>query len=85
MPKSKAKKFYAVAKGRKAGIFETWDECKAQVDGFSASRYKSFKTRQEAVAFLQEFQHTAGTDSSKQGDNRKRKESADLSHENSKK
>lgn len=85
MAKSKSKKFYAVAKGRKAGIFETWDECKAQVEGFSASRYKSFKTRQEAVAFLQEFQGTTCADSSKQGDNRKRKESMDLSSGNSKK
>lgn len=31
MAKSKGPKFYAVAVGRVAGIYNTWDECKAQV------------------------------------------------------
>ncbi|MBQ7920043.1 MAG: ribonuclease H family protein [Lachnospiraceae bacterium] len=46
-----AKKFYAVRKGKKVGIFESWDACKASVDGFPGAEYKSFKTREEAVAF----------------------------------
>ena len=29
---AKKKKFYAVAVGRKPGIYTTWDECKKQVD-----------------------------------------------------
>lgn len=56
MPKSKGTKFYAVAKGRKVGIFETWDECKAQVDGFPGSRFKGFKTQSEAMGFIQQLQ-----------------------------
>lgn len=43
-----AKKYYVVWKGRKPGIFTTWNECKAQVDGFTGARYKSFPTLGEA-------------------------------------
>ena len=41
-------KFYVVWKGRKTGIFESWDDCKAQTDKFPKAVYKSFKTRQLA-------------------------------------
>ena len=43
-----AKKYYVVWKGRTPGIFNTWNECKAQVDGFAGARYKSFPTLGEA-------------------------------------
>ena len=46
-------KFYAVKKGKKTGIFSTWDECKEQVTGFKGAIYKSFKTLSEAEAFLE--------------------------------
>nr|WP_040697379.1 ribonuclease H family protein [Pseudoalteromonas citrea] len=47
-----AKKYYVVWKGHKSGIYTTWSDCKAQVDGFSGAKYKSFPTREEAeVAF----------------------------------
>ena len=46
-------KFYAVKKGKKTGIFSTWDECKDQVTGFKGAVYKSFKTLSEAEAFLE--------------------------------
>src|SRR5438876_12405184 len=39
-----AKKFYVVWKGRKPGIYSSWDECKAQVDGFPAAEFKSFES-----------------------------------------
>lgn len=45
-------KFYAVKNGRKIGIFESWDECKRQVTGFSGASYKSFLSREEAENFL---------------------------------
>ncbi len=44
----KKKKFYVVWQGHKPGIYKTWDECKAQVNGFSNADYKSFKTLEEA-------------------------------------
>lgn len=47
------RKYYAVKKGRKKGIYETWEACKEQVDGVSGAIYKSFYTREEAEAFVQ--------------------------------
>ncbi|WP_353962237.1 RNase H1/viroplasmin domain-containing protein [Chlorogloeopsis sp. ULAP01] len=40
-----SKKYYAVFKGRKTGIFTSWAECEEQIKGFSGVLYKSFKTR----------------------------------------
>jgi len=45
---SLAKKYYVVWKGRETGIFTTWDQCKAQVDGFAGARFKSFPTIEDA-------------------------------------
>lgn len=47
-----AGKFYAVKKGKKPGIYKSWDECKAQVDGYSGAVYKSFKILSEAKDFI---------------------------------
>ncbi|CAI2646919.1 Ribonuclease H [Apilactobacillus kunkeei] len=47
-----ASKFYAVRKGKKPGIYSTWDECKNQVNGFPGAEYKSFKTKLEANAYM---------------------------------
>lgn len=46
-------KFYAVARGRKTGIFTSWPEAERQVKGFADARFKSFKTKHEALAFLE--------------------------------
>ena len=53
-----AGKFYAVKKGRKPGVYQSWAECKAMVDGFPGAVYKSFKTREEAVAFAKAATYT---------------------------
>lgn len=50
------KKFYAVKKGYKIGIYETWDECKKQIDGYSGALYKSFKDINDAKDFIREGQ-----------------------------
>lgn len=47
-----AKKYYAVKVGLTTGIFETWEECKASVDGFPGALYKSFKDISEAYAYM---------------------------------
>ncbi|EKF38583.1 ribonuclease H1, putative [Trypanosoma cruzi marinkellei] len=52
MPSSSRKKYYAVAVGLKTGIFESWDECRRHVSGFPNALFKSFKTLEEAQAFL---------------------------------
>ena len=46
------KKYYAVRQGRTIGIFDTWDECKKQVDGYSGAEYKSFQTEEEAKCYI---------------------------------
>ncbi|MEN1967843.1 ribonuclease H family protein [Lentibacillus sp. N15] len=48
-----AKKFYAVKKGKKTGIFTSWDECKRNVLGVSGAVYKSFTNKSDAENFLQ--------------------------------
>lgn len=45
-----ASKIYAVKKGLLPGLYNTWDECKAQVNGYSGAEYKSFKIDQIAEA-----------------------------------
>ena len=45
-------KYYAVKNGRKIGIFSSWEECKAQVDGYSGAVYKSFKEKKDAENFI---------------------------------
>lgn len=42
------KKFYVVWKGKHPGIYESWDDCKAQIEGVKGAQYKSFATFQEA-------------------------------------
>lgn len=37
-----AKKIYAVKIGRVPGIYFTWDDCKAQTDGYPGAKFKSF-------------------------------------------
>ena len=38
------KKYYTVWKGHKTGVFEKWDDCKAQIKNFEGAQYKSFET-----------------------------------------
>lgn len=45
-------KIYAVAKGRKTGIFNSWDECEEQVKGLSGAKFKSFKLEKDANEFI---------------------------------
>lgn len=42
------KKFYVVWKGKHPGIFESWADCKAQIEGFKGAQYKSFSSFAEA-------------------------------------
>ncbi len=49
----KAKKFYVVWKGKKPGVYSTWNDCKRQIDGFKGAQYKSFNDETVAKkAFL---------------------------------
>ncbi|XP_078041766.1 ribonuclease H1 [Augochlora pura] len=46
--------YYAVAKGRKPGIYNTWDECKAQVYQYPDAVFKKFPSQEAAQTFIQE-------------------------------
>ncbi|MEI6456033.1 MAG: ribonuclease H family protein [bacterium] len=45
MPKNK---FYVVWKGKTPGIYEGWDKCRKQVEGFTGAMYKGFPTMELA-------------------------------------
>lgn len=45
-------KYYAVAVGRKPGIYTDWATCKTQVIGYHGAKYKSFMTKEEAEEFI---------------------------------
>ena len=47
------KKFYAVRKGYKTGVFLTWTECSKQISGYKGAEFKSFPTMEEAENFVQ--------------------------------
>ena len=47
-----AKKYYAVRVGKTPGVYHTWDECKAMVDGYPGAKYKGFASLAEAEDFL---------------------------------
>jgi len=56
-PKNKGKgkdkaKFYAVAAGRKPGIYEIWEEAKEQITGFPGAVFKGFPTKEDAEAYI---------------------------------
>ena len=40
----KKKKYYTVWKGHHIGVFESWNDCKAQIKDFQGAQYKSFAT-----------------------------------------
>jgi len=41
---AKAKKYYTVWKGHHTGIFESWDDCKAQIKDYKGAIYKAFSS-----------------------------------------
>lgn len=45
-------KFYAVRKGHRPGIYNTWADCEKAAKGFSGAEFKSFKTKAEAERFM---------------------------------
>jgi ribonuclease HI len=47
MPKNK---FYVVWQGKKPGVYNSWNDCKKQVDGIAAAKYKGFPTLEMAQA-----------------------------------
>ena len=48
------KKFYAVAKGLKTGIFQSWEAWQKAIKGFKGAEFKSFPEKIEAETRLKE-------------------------------
>lgn len=48
----KKKKYYTVWRGHHTGVFESWDDCKAQIKDFQGAQYKSFDTFEAAKKAL---------------------------------
>lgn len=44
--------YYAVRKGRKTGIFESWEECQKHITGYSGAEFKKFKELHQAETYL---------------------------------
>lgn len=47
-----AKKYYAIRRGRKPGIYDNWPQAKEQVEGFKGAEYKGFESLDEAKSFM---------------------------------
>lgn len=45
---SKKKSYYVVWDGVDPGIYESWDECKLQVQGYQGAKYKKYSSLEEA-------------------------------------
>lgn len=45
---AKKPKFYVVWQGRRPGVYTSWDQCQAEINGVSGAKYKSFDTRAAA-------------------------------------
>ena len=43
------KKYYVVWKGRTPGIYDSWEDCKLQINEFIGAQYKSFENLEEAT------------------------------------
>ncbi len=63
---SNKKKYYVVWRGKKTGVFTSWEMCKKQIQGFENAQYKSFVDKQEAEkAFKKSFADYKGKDTKK--------------------
>ena len=63
---AKTKKYYVVWKGKKPGIYESWNDCKAQIEGFKGAQYMAFPHFSEAkVAYKGEYKDYKGKSTKK--------------------
>lgn len=58
----KATKFYVVISGAKPGIYDNWEDCRRQIEGYPSAKYKSFASRREAeYAFKNGWESITGS------------------------
>ncbi len=63
--------YYVVKKGFTPGIYESWDDCKSQVNGYNGAIYKKFSNYEEAYNFLNNIKNNIQTQSDNQKDTKK--------------
>ncbi len=51
---AKSTKFYAIWRGHKPGVYDTWLECKAQINGYQGAQYKAFPNKAQAELALKD-------------------------------
>lgn len=51
-------KYYAVANGRKIGVFNNWEEAEKSVKGFKDAMFKSFKNYEDAANYVERLKVT---------------------------
>jgi len=47
------KKFYVVRKGYTTSLFYSWVDYERAMKGFSSAKFRSFKTKEEAIKYLE--------------------------------
>lgn len=53
----KKPKYYVVWQGRKPGVYDSWEDAKAQTDGFAKPLFKSFDSKPAALKAFKEKPH----------------------------
>ena len=61
---SKSQIYYVVKKGNRTGIFKTWLECKASVDGYQNPIFRKFNSFKEASEFYENNNNSISKSSS---------------------
>ena len=50
MTKKTGQKYYVVWKGVQPGVYDTWKDCRLQIQGYEGAVYKSFDSQEEATS-----------------------------------
>ena len=54
----KKSKYYVVWEGHNPGVYNSWEECKKQIQNYKGAKYKSFVSEQQAkVALTEEYKN----------------------------
>ena len=52
--------WYVVHVGRRTGLFYCWEDCHAQINGFSGACYKRYNSKEEAITALKRQEQYMG-------------------------
>lgn len=59
MPRRSRPNYYAVAVGRRPGVYTHWDACRNEVEGFSGAKYKGFNDLESAHRYVEQESYYA--------------------------